>query len=105
MLINEQQFKKVRVQTQGGQDLGFLAGFDLDTDTGKIAKYHVKSKNIITGLLANRLIIDKEQVISFDQQKMIVEDTAVTEETKVKAAVKQVEEIKGTEPVITSKKA
>jgi len=105
MLINEKQFKKVRVETQSGQYLGRLVGFDLETDTGKIIKYQVKSQNFIAALFSPRLLVDKEQVISFDQNKMIVADSLIKDKQSLHESVEKVEELKNTEPVITSEKS
>jgi sporulation protein YlmC with PRC-barrel domain len=105
MLISEKQFKKIRVETQSGQYLGRLISFDLETDTGKIEKYHIKSQNSIAGLFATNLIIDKDQVINFDEQKMVVEDSLIKEKSTIKTEAEKVEELKNTEPVITSEKS
>ena len=105
MLINEKQFKKIKVETKSGQALGRLSSFDLETNTGQIMKYYVKAQNYLAGLFANSLLIDKDQIISFDNEKMIVQDNVIKVDAKVDAEVKQVEEIKTTEPAITSEKS
>jgi len=101
MLINQRQLKKIKVETQSGQALGLVTGFELETDTGVIEKYYVKSKNLITGLLEDKLIINRNQIISFDEEKIIVEDAAVKSKAE-KTFLKKVNELESSEPVITS---
>jgi len=101
MLINQKQLKNLEVKTQAGQNLGQVVDFELETDTGKIMKYHVKSKSSITVLFKNKLIINHDQIISFNDKEIIVEDNAIKEEESL--AVKQVKKIEGADPVITSK--
>ena len=42
MLITQKQLKKVAVETQSGQFLGYVVGFDMETDTGVIERYYIK---------------------------------------------------------------
>ena len=101
MLINQKQFKKVIVETKSGQFLGKLSDFDLETDTGSVENFYVNTKLSIADLFADTLIINKNQVISFDQEKMIVEDAVVKQEEK-QEAIEEIEKVKGAEPAITS---
>ncbi len=106
MKINKKQLKKVKVGTQSGRYLGKIVDFEIETDTGVIENYCVKSKASIPGLFEKKLIINKEQIISFDNQKMIVEDNVI--KTKAKEGgkeIKKIEKIEGAEPVITSEKS
>ena len=103
MLINEKKLKKIKVETQSGQALGVVVGFELETETGTIIKYYVKSKVSIAGLFENKLVINKEQVISFDDQKMVVADNLIKETKSKKQTLPKVEKVEGTEPVIKSK--
>ena len=101
MLINQKQLKKIVVETQSGQFLGFISEFELETDNGTIERYYVKSRLSIPGLFANKLLINKSQIISFDSEKMIVEDGVIKEKVGQKVFNK-VENVEGIEPVITS---
>jgi hypothetical protein len=105
MLISDNDLKKIRVETQSGQYLGIPLGFDLETDTGMIEKYYVKNKKIIGGLFENKLIINKSQIISLDDKKMIVEDGVVKIAVKEKKVLSRMENIENTTPVITSKES
>ena len=101
MIINQKQLKKVAVETQSGQFLGYVTGFELETDTGVIEKYYVKSKMVLTGLWGNSLIINKSQIINFDEEKMVVEDAAVRFQAGIRRKISEVN-LEGTEPVISS---
>ncbi|MCX6745250.1 MAG: hypothetical protein NTX82_07055 [Candidatus Parcubacteria bacterium] len=101
MLINQKQLKKVRVETQSGQFLGYVSDFGLETDTGVIEKYYVRAKNLIPGLFEDSLIISKSQIINFDEDKMVVEDAAVKVSSEVKSKIAKVNNLESTEPVVT----
>ena len=102
MYLSAKQLKKVTVVTKSGQVLGKVVDFELDTETGLLARYHVKSNELITGLFENKLIIHKDQVISLDEQEMIVEDSLLKALAKNEPATK-LGKIEGAEPAITSK--
>ncbi len=101
MLIDLKQLKKIKVETQSGQYLGKVIDFELETDNGSIEKYYVKSNLPVVGLFEGELLINKKQIISFDNEKMIVEDNAVKEKYSVKD-FKKAENVNGIEPAITS---
>jgi len=101
MLINQKQLKKVRVETQSGQFLGYVNDFDLETDTGIVEKYYIKNKNLIGGLFKGKLLINKSQIINFDNEKMVVEDSVIKEKSGQKV-FKKVENVEGIEPIISS---
>lgn len=103
MLISDKKIKKVQVETQSGQALGVIVGFEIETDTGVIEKYYVKSILSLKGLFDDKLIINKEQIISFHEQKMIVEDNVIKAKAAAQPEIKKIEKIEGAEPVITSK--
>jgi sporulation protein YlmC with PRC-barrel domain len=101
-LINNQQLKKVKVETKSGRFLGQIVDFEVDTDTGIINHYYVKSTTPIVGLFEGKLVINREQIIYFDDKKMVVEDSVVKVAEKEKA-VPEMEKMEGVEPAITSK--
>jgi len=102
MLINKKQLKNIQVETKAGQSLGKIVDFEIETNIGVIEKYYVSTKIVITGLFENKLIINKDQIISFDNKKMVVDDNVIKAEIKEEVLPK-VEKFEGTEPVITSK--
>jgi sporulation protein YlmC with PRC-barrel domain len=73
------------VYTQSGIFLGRIVDFETDKTSGLINKYFVKSENPVKDLFRGNLEIAKEQVISIDEDKMVVEDTwRKVEEPKLK---------------------
>lgn len=102
MLISQKQLKKVIVETQSGQFLGYIVGFEVETDTGVIEKYFVKSKIILASLWENSLLINKFQIINFDEDKMVVDDAVVKAGASKIRKLAGVEKLEGAEPVITS---
>jgi len=102
MLINQKQLKQVRAETQSGQFLGYIADFELETDTGIIEQYYIKSNNLISGLWEGKLLINKNQIINFDENKMVVEDNVLKEKAQ-KKALSKAENLESIEPVISSK--
>jgi len=62
------------VYTQGGIFLGYVVDFEIEPNSGEIVRYFVKTKNPVKNLFRGKLVISKEQVISIDDKKMVVED-------------------------------
>lgn len=71
------------VETQSGQHLGRISSFEIDLENQSIIRYYVKT-GLIKGLWHQELIIAKNQVISVDSEKMIVEDNLSLGEKAVK---------------------
>lgn len=90
------------VETQSGLFLGYIVGFELETDNGAIEKYYVRSKMVISGLWEKSLIINKAQIINFDEDKMVVDDAVVKiNNSKIKEFA-SVENLKESGSVVTS---
>lgn len=71
------------VFTQSGQKLGQISEVEIDPMTGQILKYFIKSNNLIKKFLEKELIINRSQVISLSQEKMVVEDSVIKEKGRV----------------------
>jgi hypothetical protein len=102
MLISQKQLKKVMVETQSGRFLGYIVGFEVETDTGVIEKYWVKGKFALANLWDNNIVINKTQIINFDEEKMVVDDAVVKAKVSKVRKLSPVENLKGSESVITS---
>jgi len=87
MFISNEKLAGLKVETRGGKKLGVIDNFDIQTEGQTVSKYYVKAKGI-KGLVEDRLIIDREQVISIDGSRMIVDDNIIAVETKLAAAIK-----------------
>lgn len=84
MFLSYKNILKLSVYTQSGQLLGKICNFEVDSDSQAIIRYFVKSSTLIQQVLGGEvwdknklLIIERGQVISIDNQKMIVKDELV----------------------------
>ncbi|MFA6099156.1 MAG: hypothetical protein WCV50_06500 [Patescibacteria group bacterium] len=57
--------------------LGKVSDFDLDPVSHFITHYHIKSGDLIKGLLNQELLVAKDQVLSISKEKMVVEDSII----------------------------
>jgi len=89
MIINKSKLIGLSVFTQMGEPLGKVGGFEIDTDTHKIERYHIKSRDLIKELFGHELIVSASQVISISEEKMIVEDGVIKDKQVKKARLKQ----------------
>lgn len=85
MMLTKKNLLDLPVYTESGQRLGRVVDFELDIEKHLIARYHVKSRDLIKGLLNKELIIANDQVISVTAEKMIVEDAMIAISKKVAA--------------------
>ncbi|MDD5043911.1 MAG: hypothetical protein PHD51_04660 [Patescibacteria group bacterium] len=77
--MNHKDLFKLAVETKSGIFLGKIAGLEVDTDSQSVINYFVKDISILRGRIKRRLVISRNQVISFSQNKMIVDDAALKE--------------------------
>jgi sporulation protein YlmC with PRC-barrel domain len=73
---------KLLVSTKSGINLGKVASVKIDSLTGKISAFHVSSAHVIPRLLDGELVIDWKQVIDWQDNVIIVSDTAVPAEAR-----------------------
>lgn len=69
------------VQTESGEELGKVYDFEFDIDFQSIVKYYIKA-SIMRELFDNKLIIHCNQVVSIDNDKIIVDNGII--KTKIK---------------------
>jgi sporulation protein YlmC with PRC-barrel domain len=79
MRINSKQLIGLPVETQGGVALGKVGSVDVETETGKIAALHVKTRGVIPGLMDEELLIDWTQIVEITAKRVVVADTAIPE--------------------------
>jgi len=87
MLIDSKNLIGLPVETKSGLLLGKIKSFEVDSATQAIEKYVVKSRNLIGKLLREELgelIIGRNQVISIDETRMVVEDGLVPEKERIR---------------------
>ena len=90
MIVSWEKLINLPVQTKNGQDIGRLTGFDIDGGMHEIKTYRVRSKGLIKGLLQNELMISKEQVVSLDDERMIVYDAVLEQGARARGKIPQV---------------
>lgn len=82
MTISHKNLIGLPVQTKSGLLLGKIRGFEIESDGQNILCYIVKSRNLIDKLLTEKvgeIIISRNQVVSLDEKKMVVDDASVKE--------------------------
>lgn len=70
------ELQKMRVETKSGIFLGNIKNIILDTESQTILQYEVGN------LLSKKYLINQEQVVSIDNEKMVVDDNVVKIESK-----------------------
>lgn len=88
MMLNKGQLIGLPVYTLSGQHLGRVVDFELDASSHIIKKYIVKSGGLIKEFLQKELIINREQVISISDERMVVDDSLIMETELKKTPIK-----------------
>lgn len=73
MKINNKQLVGLPVETESGQSLGRICGWELMADGSTISHYEVRP-SILFLHITKRFLISPSQVISVDSERMVVED-------------------------------
>lgn len=88
MKLTNRQLLGLPVATQSGQSVGQVVGFECDSEQHVILNYFVSASHLVSrlvGLREKTLIVARTQVISLNNERMIVHDSAVSETTPVVA--------------------
>lgn len=86
MFINSKAIRNLPVITKNGHPLGKIKEIEVDAETQNISRYFITSNQMVKRLANQELIIAASQVLSIDNEKMMVEDNLVKEEEAVKQA-------------------
>ncbi len=84
MRINLKKLKQLSVETKSGTNLGKIADIIFDIDSHTALQYIIKPSFIS----AREYTIAKDQVLSINEEKMIVEDNTISQEKKEKETKK-----------------
>lgn len=79
MRYRDSQLTGVPVYTQSGKHVGRLVGFVVESDTHEVIQYAVKKSGTFELLLPKEFLVNRSQVISVSEEKMVVEDATVIE--------------------------
>ena len=86
MFINLKAIRNLPVMTKNGRPLGKIKEIEIDAETQNISRYFITSNQMVKRLANKELIIAASQVLSIDNEKMVVEDNLIKEEEAVKQA-------------------
>lgn len=70
MRITLSQFKKLKVETKSGQTLGKVYDLVFDVEGQSVVQYFVRQT-----IMSEKYLISRNQVISINDKKMVVEDS------------------------------
>ncbi len=84
MLLTAAELLHLPVLTKSGQMVGRVSGFEFEAETQTILRYEARSG----WFRPTRLLIHRTQVISLDNQKMIIEDGAAPAAWKKTLAIR-----------------
>ncbi|HWQ99314.1 MAG TPA: PRC-barrel domain-containing protein [Candidatus Methylomirabilis sp.] len=77
MVVSTKQFIGLPVVTKSGTAVGKVAGFDIETDTGRIASLRVKVRGLVPGLLDQELLVAWGQIVEITIAQVVVQDGVV----------------------------
>lgn len=83
MSFNFKQLKNLPVYTRSGDFLGKINEIEINTETQAISKYLIKSSQVTKRLAGAGLMVSPSQVITIDDEKMVIEDSLIKEEKKL----------------------
>ena len=77
MVCNTKDMAGAPVETRAGEKVGKVASFDLDGATGRLISLRVKSRGLVSGLMADELIVAWDAIIELTPQKVVIADGAL----------------------------
>lgn len=83
MRMTLKQLKKCDVETLSGTNLGKVIDIVFDTEGQHIVQYKVKSS-----MIGGEHLISRDQVVRFEEEKMVVYDTAIPKKEVDKAKLR-----------------
>ena len=75
MLLHSRDLLRLPVVTKNGQSIGRVSGFEFEAESQIILRYEVR-RSMLRG---KPLLIHRQQVISIEATRMVVEDGALTD--------------------------
>jgi sporulation protein YlmC with PRC-barrel domain len=87
MIQTFKQLKNLPVYSKSNDFLGKIKNIEINCDSHIISRYIIKSSDVVKRISGKEIIISPSQVISLDEQKMVVEDNLLKDEDLVKEPV------------------
>ncbi len=85
MRYRDSQLHGAPVITESGDQVGHLAGFFVDADTHEVIQYVVKKSGTLEIILPKEFLVNRVQVVSISEEKVVVKDAAVSEQVAEEA--------------------
>jgi sporulation protein YlmC with PRC-barrel domain len=85
MRLRDREIRGLPVFTRGGQRVGKVAAIEIDADSHAVSRYVVTRSRGLAAILPAELLVDPTQVVELDDEKMVVNESAVPAEAKAKA--------------------
>ena len=85
MRILDSDLRGLSVVTETGDPVGKISGFMFDIDTHSIIHYVVSKSRLLSALLPDELIVHHSQVISVDEEKMVIKGGLTEVEERARA--------------------
>ncbi len=86
MNITWENLKNLPVFTQSNEQLGKICELEINSNTHSISRYVIRNSEMIKRLTGEKILISPSQVLSINENKMIVEDNVVNNKVLVKEA-------------------
>src|SRR3989338_9030915 len=85
----DKAIRGVPVVTERGEKVGKLAGFVLDAAAHAVVQYVVAKSRLLSALLPHDLLVAPDQVVSLDDERMVIRDEVVAAEVAAEIRVEQ----------------
>ncbi len=79
MNYRDSDLRGLPVVTEAGDKVGRLAGLMIDAGSHSVAHYVVAKSRLLAAILPKELLVHPSQVVSIDDEKMVVKADLVTE--------------------------
>ena len=83
MQLRDRDIRGLPVVTKSGQRLGKVASFSIDSGTQAVVQYAVSASGV-AALWARTLVVAASSVLSLDNEKMVVADGTMAEESEAR---------------------
>lgn len=83
MRLQDKELRGLPVETKSGDKLGKITGFTIDPSSHRITEYSVKPHPSLPKIIEQELLIGADQVLSLDNEKMVVDDLVIKDKETV----------------------
>ena len=102
MRLSDKELRGLPVVTKEGDKVGKLTGFIIDADAHAVVQYVVARSRTLSALLPKELLVHPSQVVSIDDEKMVVKGEFVAVEAAEAVAMSGAEAVSGVSRSIRS---